>query len=245
MPTVRHVSGIDLAMLCIRRPVYIALGIASINSLHYQNARHRVLVHVDDACFEELQSQRRKLDYPSMVEPIRLNDDSSRPWQFTKLDVVLDMASRGIPFVDADSRWHTDPAPLIPRDLVMFLVVVNEIGAVASERLLTVDTLCRPEWVGFSHFNTGFISVPARLYSEDFASEARRLARLIHESPYDERFTDEQKRMFRHTSEELALSLAVQAVIGRARISTLKEEDGPGSRSRLESYYYGALNRID
>ncbi len=235
----------DIAMLCIRKPVYVGLAIQSINSLHYHSHKHRVLLHLDGVCFRAFEKRKHKLDYPGKVEPILIDDDSSAPWQFTKLDVVLAVSSKGIPFVDADSRWHADPAPLIAADRAMFLVEVNRIRAVDSEHLLVKNALCRPEWIDFVHFNTGFISIPAPLFSESFAAECRSLARKIYEASLDARFSSEQSRLLKHTSEELALSLAAQAVIGSKNICTLKEEDGPGNRTRLESYYYGALNRIN
>jgi len=235
-------QGLDIAMLCIRKPVYVDMALSSINSLHYRNPACRVLLHLDGDCFESYTAKAKGLDYPDRVHPVLVNDDKAAPWQFTKLDVVLAVSAQGIPFVDADSRWHRDPEPLIRHDHAMFLVKVNRIREIGLERLLVEEGLGRPAWVDFIHFNTGFISIPKDLYSEDFSNGCRSLCRKIHEATRDGRFDERQRQLLNHTSEELSLSLVSQDVIGGAYISTLKEVDGPGNRDRLESYYYGAIH---
>jgi hypothetical protein len=152
------------------------------------------------------------------------------------------MASQGIAFVDADSRWHADPAPLIGGSKAMFLVVVNAFGAVAWERALVERELQHAEWTDLLHFNTGFISIPSGLFSEDFAAQCRGLMRQIFNAHDDPEFGQAQNRLRRHTCEEVALSIAAQTCIGAARITLLKTSDGPGNRTVLESYYYGALH---
>ena len=237
-------QGIIMAMLCIRNPVYVRLAVSSINSLHYHNHMHRVSLYLDHICFAAFERLRKKLDYPQRVRPILIEDNQSMPWQFTKLDVVLTVSSQGIPFVDADSRWHGDPSRFIIPDRAMFLVEVNKIGATESEGMLVAKGLGRPEWIDFRHFNTGFIAIPKELYSEQLASECRSLARKIHTISDEMQFSPEQTRLLKHTCEELALSLTAQEVIGGRSICTLKENDGPGNRTRLESYYVGALNKV-
>jgi hypothetical protein len=243
--SLRQLPGLEIAMLCIRKPVYVDMAISSINSLHYRNPGFCVFLHLDRACFESLERKKKRLDYPGRLQPILVDDESSVPWQFTKLDVVLAMSSRGVPFVDADSRWHADPQPLIPQDRAMFLVEVNRFEDVEWERALVVDALCHQEWASFRHFNTGFVSIPAHLCSTDFAAECRALARRIYELPFEGRFSEEQNRLRKHVCEELALSLAAQTSIGEKMITVLKSVDGPGDRNRLQSFYYGALNRVD
>lgn len=239
----RQEPAATMAMLCIRRPVYVDMAVASINSLHYRNPAFRVLLHTDAVCSEAFEKRKRRLDYPQRVLRLDVADEASTPWQFTKLDVVLRMSSEGIAFVDADSRWHADPAPLISGSKAMFLVVVNAFGTVDWERSLVSRELRRPEWSGLLHFNTGFISIPSGLFTEEFAAFCRSLMRQIFELPDDRGLSEVQNRLRKHTCEEVALSIAAQTCIGADRISPLKTSDGPGNRKVLESYYYGALNR--
>jgi len=238
-------AGMDIAMLCVRKPRYVGMAVSSINSLHYRNPSCRVLLHLDNACCDSFRDEKKRLDYPGRVEPLLAGAEPSTPWQFIKLDVVLAMSARGIPFVDADSRWHADPWPLIARDRAMFLVEVNRFSAIGLERALLSEGLGHPEWINFRHFNTGFVSIPAPLATDQFALESRSLARRIYAASDVVGPASEQSWRLRHLCEELALSLAAQAVIGPDRIVTLKGSDGPGNRNLLESFYFGALHAVD
>jgi hypothetical protein len=238
-------GSLDLAMLCIRRPVYVGLALASVNSLHYHNPAHRVRLYVDSPCMAAYETLKKKLDYPRRVTPVVIDYDPATPWQFKKLEVVLDAFSRGIAFVDADSRWHTDPLPLIDAHHVTFLVVVNTFRTVEHERIMLSEGLGHPDWLDLRHFNTGFIFVPQKMLTERMAERCRSLSREIYRASDGPQFTAEQRGILKHTAEEISLSLAAQLEIGAERIRTLKTEDGPGNRRILESYYYGVLNRSE
>ena len=157
----------------------------------------------------------------------------------------MDAFSQGIAFVDADSRWHTDPQALLDPDCASFLVVVNTFRAVEHERIMVTEGLGHPEWLDLRHFNTGFISVPQKLFTQRLAARCRSLSREIFRAADSVQLSDEHRNNLKHTAEEMALSLGAQLEIGGDRIKTLKTADGPGSRTILESYYYGALNRTD
>jgi len=231
-------------MLCFRRPVYVGLAISSINSLHYFNPRHRVTLYLDAVCLQEFGRQKSRLDYKDYVRGVLIEDDPAAPWQLTKLRLVLLSASQGIPFVDADSRWHLDPAPLLDPDCVTYLVEVNRLRNVPAECALVERGLGRPEWKDLRHYNTGFVSIPGKYCSEEFKGECHSLARQILDFSLTEGVRAEEGRLLRHVCEELALSLAAQIAIGPDNIRTLKAEDGPGNRRVIESFYYGALHGI-
>jgi hypothetical protein len=234
--------SLAFAMLCIRRPVYVDLALASINSLHYHNSAHCVRLYLDSVCTKAYDAAKRKLDYPDRVTPVLVDYDPETPWQFKKMDVVMDAFSRGFAFVDADSRWHSDPASVLDADHASFLVVVNTFRTVDAERTLISEVLHKPEWLDLRHFNTGFLSVPKKLFTNRLSETCRSLAREIYAAAEGPQFTGEQSRMLKHTAEEISLSIGTQLVIGGDNIRTLKTQDGPGNRNILESYYYGALN---
>lgn len=238
-------DGLDLAMLCIRRPVYVDLAVASINSLHYRNPSHRVHLYLDASCMAAYDALKRRIDYPRRVTPTLVDYDPATPWQFKKLDVVLEAFSNGFAFVDADSRWHADPLHLVDPARATFLVVVNLFRSVEHERLLVSDGLGHPEWLDFKHFNTGFIFVPRDLMTGRLTERCRSLAREIFRASDSLHLGAERSGILKHTAEEIALSLGTQLELGADGIRTLKTEDGPGHRRILESYYYGALNRAE
>ena len=57
-------TSLEFAMLCIRRPVYVDLAVASVNSLHYHNSAHRVRLYLDSTCMTAYEKLQKKLDYP-------------------------------------------------------------------------------------------------------------------------------------------------------------------------------------
>ncbi len=232
------------AMLCFRRTTYIELAIDSINSLHYHNPRHKVLLHVDEVCMAAYWRFKGRLDYPNMVETLLIKDDPDQPWPYTKLEIVLAMAEKGIPFVDADSRWHVDPAPLLAGSDPMFLVVVNAFSDNETERKLLELWLGKPQWTRYLHYNTGFVYFPPGSYRSEFGTLARRLARRIREA---EALPGEGGALFAATGrvcEEIALGLAAQEICGDMKLRTLKVTDGPGDRNIMQSFYYGCVNGI-
>ena len=46
-------------------------------------------------------------------------------------------------------------------------------------------------------------------------------------------------------AEEIGVNLAVQTLIPREKITTLKESDGPNDRHIMQSLYYGCINNVD
>ena len=109
-------TSLEFAMLCIRRPVYVDLAVASVNSLHYHNSAHHIRVYLDSTCMTAYEKLQKKLDYPRQVTPVTIVFDQATPWQFKKLDVVMDAFSQGIAFVDADSRWRPIAQALLDPD---------------------------------------------------------------------------------------------------------------------------------
>lgn len=237
-------DGMTFGMLCIRRTVYVDLAIDSINSLHYHNSSHRVLLHVDPICLDAFNRAKSRLDYPHNVQAVLIEDNPEQPWPWTKIDLVLDMAKKGIPFVDADSRWHCDPAPLLLGGEPMFLVVVNRFEENEMERKLIELWLKKPQWLRFLHYNTGFVYFPPGTFTEAFATLARELARRI---PMVKQLPKDGEKIYGATSricEEIALGLAAQELLESEHIRTLKVSDGLGDRRILESFYYGCLNGV-
>ena len=102
----------------------------------------------------------------------------------------------------------------------------------AEKDFLTRNGLAKA--VRWPHFVTGFVSLPASLYSDE-------LARLTLEWT-KKAFQDER---IKRISEEIGVNLAVQTLIPRDKITTLKESDGPNDKHIMQSLYYGCVNNVD
>ena len=132
--------------------------------------------------------------------------------------------------MDADTIWHGEPKA--DPEMVTLLVKAYDFGAKDDERdfLLRNDMTPALSW---PHFVTGFVSLPPALYSEELASLAMEWTKKA--------FSDER---LKRISEEIGVNLAIQTLVPREKIATLKEIDGPNDRYIMQSLYYGCVNDI-
>ncbi len=224
-------AGYSFAILAVKKTAYIDMAIDNINSLHYINPNHHVTLYCDTACLEYVSGKKDKLDYPQKVAIIDSYGKEDRPWQESKIDTLIDASRKGMILTDADGIWHEDP--IVDPEKITMLVIVNKIKEKVDE-LQLVETLFKKEWGDFTHYVTGFVSIPSRLMTEEVAADMRSFNALI--------FTE--GKGLKRLSEELSINLALQSHYPAELFSTLKDEDGPGSTSSLQSLYYGCLNEI-
>ena len=148
-------------ILCVKRPAYALLTLKNINSLHYLYPGYHICIMTDDACVEEIQELRRRLDYPDMVEVINKFDRQKAPWQFQKVDCLLESSKNGWVLVDADTIWHSEPE--IDHGMVTLLVKAYDFDNKDEERdFLENNGLSKA--VTWPHFVTGFVSLPPSFY---------------------------------------------------------------------------------
>ena len=81
--------------------------------------------------------------------------------------------------------------------------------------------------------------------NEKLASDMRIYNNKIFSSHLNFIDNTELKHRLRRLSEEIAINLALQSNFVKEEFSTLKKEDGPGSKKSLQSLYYGCLNNVN
>lgn len=229
--------AISIGMLAIRKKVYVDLAIQSINSLHYQDPKTEVLLHLDTFCYSYFLKKQKKLDYPKCVHPIQIEDNTNEPWQFTKLKVILELSQKNIPFVDADSFWHDNISKYLS-EKPTFLVIVNKFKEVEKEKELIQLLSQEEKWLEFYHFNVGFVYIPAKYFSVDFHNFCYKLINNIKQLFSENKIDSKTFRL----CEEITLSIAAQVFF--ESITTLKETDGPGNTHIIESFYYGCTHGV-
>lgn len=232
-----NTKTILIGMLAIRKKEYVDLAIQSINSLHYQNPTNEVLLHLDSFCYSYFIKKQKKLDYPSHVHVILIEDNTNEPWQFTKLKVILDLSQKNIPFVDADSFWHDDISKYLS-ETPTFLVIVNKFKEVEKEKELIQLLSQEDKWLEFYHFNVGFVYIPAKYFSLDFYKFCYDIINNIKSLLNENKINTNTFRL----CEEITLSIAAQVFFNS--ITTLKETDGPGNTHIVESFYYGCTHGV-
>lgn len=241
----RAAAGLDFAMLCTKRPTYIRQAIRSINSLHFFNPTHRVILYTDAACHGTLVRKGKWLDYPDRVRIVLRGDFlPTQPFQYHKREVVLEAARQGGVYVDADSRWHADPADHLDLARPTFLYPVNAFSEIPLEADIIRTCVGRPEWMNRIHYNVGLVYIPREKYSERLVSTVNDLVTRIYETRGMEGYSDYEKQVVRRTCEEIGISLAAQHVFPAEEIQVLKKTDGPGDRNILESFFYGCRHSV-
>ena len=218
-------------ILCVKRPAYALLAVANVNSLHYLYSGYRVHIMTDDAGAAAVNKLISRLDYPGMVEVINRFGSSSEPWQFQKVRCLMEASRNGWILVDADTVWHHEPG-VDPRKVTL-LVKAYDFGKNEAEKeFLSKNDMKRA--LGWPHLVTGFVSLPPAFYSDELASLTMEWTKKA--------FADGK---LKRISEEIGVNLAVQSLIPRDRIATLKQADGPNDKNIMQSLYYGCVNEID
>ncbi len=143
----------------------------------------------------------------------------------------MESSKNGWVLIDADTIWHSEPK--IDHAKVTLLVKAYDFGKNDAEK----DFLARnglAKAFAWPHFVTGFVSLPTAFYSEELAQLTLEWTKKA--------FLDER---LKRISEEIGVNLAVQTLIPREKLATLKESVGPNDRNFMQSLYYGCINEID
>jgi len=236
-------EGYNFVILCVKKTVYADMAIENINSLHYLNSNHTVQIYCDNLCESYLNNIKNKINYLDCVSIKNAHGQASKPWQYYKIETLINASKKDAILIDADGIWHEDP--LINRDVITLLVLAHKINENLEEKLLITYEFGMAEWENFNHYVTGFISIPSRLMSEKLANEMRIYNNKIFTSQLNFIDNTDLKVRLRRLSEELAVNLALQSNFSKEEFSTLKNEDGPGSQKSLQSLYYGCCNNVN
>ncbi len=233
-------KGYTFAITCVKKPVYVKMAIDNANSLHYLNENHSFVIYADTVCHEEFKRLRHKLDYPSQVECRDAFGTVKGPWQYCKVDTIIDAGRKGLVFTDADGIWHDEPT--IDPDKVTILVLAYAIRDEPLERR-TAEALFEEQGaVDLNHYVLGFLFVPMSMMTEALANDIKRFTGILLEDPLAFLDCEKDRRTIHRLADELGVSIALQ--IHYKDIVTLKQSDGPKSCELLQSLYYGCKNDV-
>ena len=218
-------------ILCVKRSAYALLAVRNINSLHYLSPGYRIRIVTDNAGAAAVGRVFKRIDYPHMVEVVNSFGKGTEPWQYQKVSCLMEAGRNGWILVDADTIWHGEPK--INPGKVTLLVKAYDFGMNEAEReFLSNNGMTQA--LAWPHFVTGFVSIPPELCTDELAQLTMDWTKKA--------FLDER---LKRISEEVGVNLAVQTLVPRGKITTLKETDGPNDRYIMQSLYYGCVNEID
>ncbi len=238
-------EGYNFVILCIKKTVYADMAIENINSLHYLNSNHTFQIYCDNLCENYLNKNKvkNKINYLNCVSIKNVHGEASQPWQYYKIDTLINASRQNAILTDADGIWHEDP--IINTDEITLLVFAHKFSENLAEKQLINHEFGMPEWENYNHYVTGFISIPLRFMNEKLANDMRKYNNKIFTSQLNFIENTESKQSLRRLSEEIAINLALQSNFSKEEFSTLKKEDGPGSKKSLQSLYYGCCNNVN
>lgn len=235
-------TSYSLAILCVKNVAYCELSINNVNSLHYLNPNYNFIFYCDHLCFDYFKKAMSRFSYPKMVQMKEVFGGGELPWQKYKIETLIDAFKNDYILTDADGIWHEEPV-VVP-DKINILTVAYKIGDNIEESILVKKLFGREDWLKFNHYVTGFVYVPAKLMTVKLISDLRNFVVAILDSQLE--FIDKEKRLgIKRLSEELAINFALQSNYPGDQIVVLKEKDGPGSKNKLQSLYYGCINNIN
>lgn len=227
-------GGMLFGILCVKNPKYVEMAIVNINSLHFLNQNNKVILYVDDCCFQKYQEVKHRVDYPGLVQVKRQWYKLVVPWQKCKLEILIDISKKGGALVDADSRWYT--LPHLESKFTYFLTPAYKITESPSEYKLVSKIVGVKKAKTWTHFATGFVCIPRKYMDPTLIKTIWRYYEIICSKVNNDNLS--------RLRDELAINLSVQTYIQQKDIRTLKDVDGPGDKRVLQSYYYGCWNFI-
>lgn len=235
-------EGHTFLILCINKTVYADMVIENINSLHYLNSKHKFLIYCDILCADYL-SKRNKFNYPENVSIKNKYGITNKPWQYYKIEAVIEASKMGYILTDADGIWHNHPS--VNKEKITLLVLGRNINDNLNEKLLVETILNKPNWATYNHYVTGFVYIPSTFMTEKLAKDMRDINKLIFESDLNFIINEKDKNGLKRLSEELAINFALQDNYPDEKIFTLKKNDSLGDKNTLESLYYGCCNEVN
>jgi len=235
------INNYTFVIICVKKTEYVDMAIDNANSLHFINSGHRFMIYADTVCNEAFRKLRHKLDYPSQMICTDIFGTALRPWQYYKLEALIDASRKGYILTDADEIWHHDP--VINMEHVVMLVLSNPIKQNPVENSVALRLFADHNAVESKHYCTGFVYIPPRYMTEALANDMRKCVDILRTDPLD--FLEDDKRIaIRRLADELGMNIALQHDY-KGVIDTLKQSDGPKDRNILQSIYYGCKNGIN
>jgi len=189
-----------------------------------------------------LNTKINKFHYLDNVTIINTYQNSVKPWQYYKIETLIVASRQGAILTDADGIWHDDP--IIDMDKITLLVENKKIKDSDKEVLLVENVFMKSEWLDFSHYVTGFVYIPSYYMTEKVVADLRINNDIIHSNHLNFIIDVNERDSLRRLSEELSINFTLQSNYPSILFETLKKDDGPGSKTSLQSLYYGCFNNV-
>lgn len=236
-------SGLAFSILCVKKTVYADMTIDNVNSLHYLNPNHDFYIYCDNICSDYLTKRKNRFTYPKKVFILNKSYDPNTPWQYHKINVVIDSAKNDRILTDADGFWYQDPK--IDKDKITMMVLAYKISENKYESLLLNKILNKDEIRDFSHYVSGLVSIPSQFMTDKLEKDLKDIIERIFKDDLDFLPNQFEKDCMRRIGEEISVNIALQLNVPSEKIVALKTNGDPANKEIVQSFYYGCINNIN
>jgi hypothetical protein len=220
-----------LHILCIKRDDYVLPAINCVNSFWQYHPEYRVKIWCDSLRLEKLQQKLRRFHRVDRLEfsVIELKES----WQENKLNVICNELYEQHIFSDADIFWN---GRVSVSDVPLFFLREYDFEEYSATKrlkeLLKLDDSKTWYMLNVSVVNLGLLS-----RNVDLSNRAKHLFDFIIKLEEDSVLGKREILQLRRTSEQLAISIAVQEI---GNFDFIKTSDYILDGGIVESFYLGA-----
>lgn len=219
-------------ILVVKSGSYVPVAKVAVFSFLYWNPKSEIFVHCDSNTSNALRYEFRNLITANKVT-IQQDMDDSKPWQVSKMQLVLSINNSKDIYMDADMRWNA-PCPIITNPLFYVyefkFAEHREFSALYSQLLST-------NWPNSSMSNTSFVTFNGQNINQESISRVI----VLHDQiiNWAEQFPDENenKKQIMRLAEQIALSVILEDSL---EFKYLKSSDSRLDGQFVETSYFGA-----
>ncbi len=218
--------------LVVKEVKYIPAVRVAIESFLYWNSRSTVVVHCDELTLKGLSKTLRRLIDRDKVE-IVCSVPKNKPWQLSKIDLVITLFGTDRIYMDSDLRWN-GPCPKLNGPL--FYVHEFELSKHVDFIKMNRDVVAKV-WPSAQMHNTSFAYFHNFSLDEDKIQQVYKLYQDINDWCSNDLLDEEMRSHIARLSEQLALSIVINSAI---KMGSLKTSDSRADGQFVESSYLGA-----
>lgn len=238
----KHTNSYEFAIVCVKREPYVMMTINNINSLHYINPNHKFTVYCDNMCHNLLVKEWPQLDYPENVYLNCRFVDKAQPWQYSKVDTLVEAARNGKILIDADGFWHNDP--IINKEKITFQVSENTIREKPEESLIVKNIFKSSTWLDYRYYTSAFVYIPKNFLTQEIVDKIYEYLDILFHNKYEFLSSQEKRDAQKRQSEQFAINLALLTHYPKDVFAVLKQSDGTKDKNIIQPLYYGCANEI-
>jgi hypothetical protein len=234
-------TAYSFAILCIKKTAYADMIFYNVNSLHFINPHHKINIYCDKICYEYIINNKNNFNYLEKIKIINHFSDTSKAWQYYKIEVHILASKNDQIDTDADEIWHKDP--LINTEKITTFLKQRKMSDSKIDTAVIKNIFAKNDWIKFNHYVASFVSIPSKFMTKKIEDDMRKINDIIFTNNLNFIENQDDKVDTKRLSEQYAVNFALQSNCPQNIFRTL-ESGGLESKETLEALSYGYLNNV-